>query len=129
LYRNSFITDNKIIGSNVHKLASAGRSRWKIENENNNVLKTKGYHFEHNYGHGKKHLSTVFVSFALVAFLYHTIMNITDMLYIKARNSKGSRINFFNMIKAFTSIIIFKSWNSLMEFILKSPDPLTMPQF
>jgi len=29
-----------------------GRCRWKIENENNNTLKTKGYHFEHNYGHG-----------------------------------------------------------------------------
>jgi hypothetical protein len=31
---------------------AAGRARWKVENENNNTLKTKGYHLEHNYGHG-----------------------------------------------------------------------------
>ncbi len=29
---------------------------WKVENENNNTLKTKGYHLEHNFGHGQKHL-------------------------------------------------------------------------
>ena len=32
---------------NVAEVVEAGRSRWKIENENNNTLKTKGYHFEH----------------------------------------------------------------------------------
>ena len=31
----------------------------KIENENNNVLKNHGYHLEHNFGHGKAHLSNV----------------------------------------------------------------------
>ena len=31
-----------------------GRARWKIENETFNTLKNQGYHFEHNYGHGKK---------------------------------------------------------------------------
>jgi hypothetical protein len=30
-------------------VVQAGRSRWKIENENNPTLKTKGYHFEHNH--------------------------------------------------------------------------------
>ena len=35
-------------------LVAAGRRRWKIENENNNTLKTKGYQFEHNFGHGKQ---------------------------------------------------------------------------
>jgi len=39
---------------NVAEIVSAGRTRWKIENENNNTLKTKGYHFAHNFGHGKK---------------------------------------------------------------------------
>ena len=35
----------------------AGRARWKIENETFNTLKNLGYHFEHNYGHGKDHLA------------------------------------------------------------------------
>jgi len=38
---------------NVVDIITAGRARWKIENENNNTLKTKGYHLEHNFGHGK----------------------------------------------------------------------------
>ena len=52
-YRNSFIIDWKISTDNVSGLVAAGRARWKIENESNNVLKTKGYHLEHNFGHGK----------------------------------------------------------------------------
>ena len=65
----------------------------------NNTLKTKGYNFEHNYGHGEKNLSNVLASLALVAFLYHTIMNLVDILYAQAKKANGSRINFFNTIK------------------------------
>ena len=56
-----------VTAENVVALVAAGRSRWKIENENNNTLKTKGYHFEHNYGHGKQHLSAVLASLILLA--------------------------------------------------------------
>jgi hypothetical protein len=34
-----------------------------VENEGINVLKQRGYHFEHNYGHGDQHLSTVLLSY------------------------------------------------------------------
>ena len=57
-YRNAFITDWKITAENVAGLVASGRARWKIENENNNVLKHRGYHLEHNFGHGKKHLAS-----------------------------------------------------------------------
>ena len=46
LYHNSFATSLHINETNVVAIISAGRSRWKIENENNNTLKTKGYNFE-----------------------------------------------------------------------------------
>jgi hypothetical protein len=49
-----FITNFKITDENVAGLVTAGRARWNIENENNNTLKTKGYHLEHNVGHGKE---------------------------------------------------------------------------
>jgi len=58
LYQNAFITDFPLTGANVPQIVQAGRSRWKVENENTNVLKTKGYHLEHNYGHGRQLLST-----------------------------------------------------------------------
>ena len=44
---------------NVVMIVKGARTRWKIENETFNSLKTKGYHFEHNYGHGYKGLVNV----------------------------------------------------------------------
>ena len=48
--------------STVVELSEAGRTRSKIENETFNTLKNQGYQFEHNYGHGHQHLSSVFIS-------------------------------------------------------------------
>jgi hypothetical protein len=73
LYRNSFITNHRVTAENVAAVAQAGRGRWKIANENTNVLKTKGYHLEHNFGHGKQYLSALMLSLNLLAFLFHTV--------------------------------------------------------
>ena len=43
-------------------VAALARVRWKIENANNNTIRTKGYHLEHKLGHGRKHLAAVFPS-------------------------------------------------------------------
>ena len=48
LYHNSFATSLALDDHTVPEVVAAGRCRWKIENEHNNTLKTKGYHFEHN---------------------------------------------------------------------------------
>lgn len=40
-------------------MAACGRARWKIENGTFNLLKTKGYNLEHNFGHGKHHLAAI----------------------------------------------------------------------
>jgi hypothetical protein len=45
-----------------------------IENENNNVLKTKGYHIEHNFGHGKQYLSAFLLNLSLLAFLFRRVI-------------------------------------------------------
>lgn len=62
IYQNAFISTHPITANNVVDIVQAGRARWKIENENNNTLKTKGYHLSHNFGHGKQHLSTLLLS-------------------------------------------------------------------
>jgi hypothetical protein len=51
---NPFLTKHRLSAENVAQVAQAGRGRWKIANENTNVLKTTGYHLEHNLGHGKQ---------------------------------------------------------------------------
>jgi hypothetical protein len=82
IYRNAFVTNHAVSDKNVAEAVEAGRGRWKIENENNNTLKTKGYHFEHNYGHGKKHLSSLLASLIILAFLTHTVMEWMDDKHI-----------------------------------------------
>gem|GEM_PF-4793320 len=54
LGHNAFVTNHLLTDQTALEVVKAGRTRWKGENENNNVLKTKkGYHLEHNFGHGK----------------------------------------------------------------------------
>ena len=122
VYSNAFVTSHNIDFDNVHTIAAAGRARWSLENENNNTLKTKGYNFEHNYGHGKINLCSILCSLTIIAFLYHTVMSIVDILYIRARQANGSRINFFNILKVVTSMILFSSWDALMLFVFDPPD-------
>jgi hypothetical protein len=74
LYRKAFATRLTVDAGNVAAVVAAGRNRWKIENENNNTLKTQGYHFEHNFGHGRQYLSSLLVSLIILAFLTHTVL-------------------------------------------------------
>lgn len=119
IYLNSFITDFAIGDHNIIELVEAGRSRWKIENENNNTLKTKGYNFEHNFGHGKKHLASVLAALILLAFLAHTVLDFFDACYRLLREHLSSRKMFFDDIRALTRYLCFESWKDLLEFMLE----------
>ena len=119
LYKNAFATNFKISKDNVKQIIADGRARWKIENENNNVLKTKGYHLEHNFGHGKKNLSTLLLTFNLLAFLFHTVLEMMDGKYKQIRDDLPTRKTFFDDIRALTRYICFDSWNDLLMFMAK----------
>jgi hypothetical protein len=119
LYHNSFITNHRVTAENVAKLAQAGRGRWKIENENNNVLKTKGYHVEHNFGHGQQYLSAVMLSLNLLAFLFHTVLEWSDDKYALLRRVLARRQTFFDDIRALTRYMVFDSWAHLIDFMLQ----------
>jgi hypothetical protein len=43
IYHNAWVTNHLLTHKNVSQVAVVGRARWKVENENTNVLKTKGY--------------------------------------------------------------------------------------
>ena len=100
LYHNAWATSEPIDRENVVALVAAARSRWKIENENNNILKTQGYHFEHNYGHGKQHLAALLATLILLAFLAHSILDHCDSLYQRVRQQLPSRRTFFEHLRA-----------------------------
>ena len=117
LYRNSFVTDHRIDEHNIKALVNAGRTRWKVENENNNTLKTQGYHFEHNYGHGQQHLSALLATLILRAFLFHTVLPLFDRQYQQLRHYLSARTVFFDDLRALTRYICFPHWEALLEFM------------
>jgi hypothetical protein len=123
LYHNAFITNHLLTDETVPQLVSAGRSRWKTENENHNVLKTKGYHLEHNFGHGQQHLAMVLLTLNLLAFLFHTVLHLVDASYQQIRQKRGTRKGFFQDILSLTKYFLFNSWQHLIDFMLSDSSP------
>ena len=119
LYHNSFITDWELHADNVAGWVAAGRARWKIENENNNVLKTKGYHLEHNFGHGKQHLAALLLTMNLLAFGLHTLLEVSDGSYQLIRTKVGARQKFFEHLRTLTTYLHFGTWAALLDFMMQ----------
>lgn len=119
IYQNAFISNHRISKDNVIDIVQAGRTRWKVENENINTLKTKGYHLTHNFGHGKKYLSTLLASLNLLAFLCHTILEMMDTKYQLVRARLSSRKQFFHHMQALTCYLCFDSFDALLDFMMQ----------
>lgn len=117
LYKNAFCTDFRVQETTVEAIVRDGRTRWKVENENNNVLKTKGYHLEHNFGHGSQFLASILLSLNLLAFLFHTILDLVDEKYRLIRQALHSRKKFFQHIEALLCYHLFSTWDELFSFM------------
>ncbi len=116
--RFAFVTNHTVTKENVELMIESGRCRWKIENENNNNLKTKGYHIEHNFGHGKDNLSNFLLSLNILAFLCHNMMDMTDKRYKLLRKILPTRRKFFTDITALTTYLYFNNWDGLLKFMI-----------
>jgi hypothetical protein len=119
LYKNAFITDFQVLETTVAAIVLDGRTRWKVENENNNVLKTKGYHLEHNFGHGSQYLASLLLTLNLLAFLFHTVLDLVDEKYRLLRQTLRTRRKFFQHIETLLCYIHFSSWDELFTFMCK----------
>ena len=119
LYRNAFATSLAVDDANVVEVVASGRARWKIENENNNTLKTKGYRFEHNFGHGQQFLSSLLASLIILAYLLHTLLDLMDDKFCLLRETLPSRKRLFDDMKALTTYLCFESWEHLLDFMLE----------
>lgn len=116
-YRNSWITDVPIGPDNVADIAAAGRARWKIENETFNTLKNQGYHLEHNYGHGKKYLSTNFALLTVLAFLIDQIAQAKDHAMCKAMGRYKTKKAFWQRVREVSNVLPVKTFNALYRYI------------
>jgi hypothetical protein len=120
-YRNSWVTDILIDENNVIQLVKGGRARWKVENEGFNTLKNQGYHIEHNFGHGQQNLSMNFFLLNVLAFFVHQIFELTDLHYQKCRAKFSARKEFWNQLRCTIRILLFKTWEHLLAFIICPP--------
>jgi hypothetical protein len=118
LYKNSWVTDLPVNEKTISTLVKGGRCRWKVENECFNTLKNQGYALEHSYGHGKQNLCFNFYLLTLLAFYFHQIFELTEPTYQACRLKFGSKRHLWETLRAYIKILIFETWQQLMEFAL-----------
>lgn len=114
----SWVTNIYITKNNIFALMKGGRARWKIENETFNTLKNLGYNFEHNYGHGKKYLSTILCLLMLLAFLIDQVQGIACNLFQAVKKRAGSFRTLWEDTRALFKFAGLASWECLYRFMI-----------
>jgi len=111
----AWVTDLPIDDAHVTALMRAGRARWRIENETFNTLKNQGVHFEHNFGHGYRHLSTVLAYLMLLAFLIDQIQQRCCALFELARTKATRNRYFWERLRSKVFEYRLRSWETLYQ--------------
>ena len=114
----SWVTDFTVTEGNVFLIMRGGRVRWKIENETFNTLKNQGYHFEHNYGLGKKNLSLVFAMLMMLAFLVDQSQQLSCKLFRAVWTKLRSKRALWERMRSLFKEFAFESMQMLYEAIL-----------
>jgi hypothetical protein len=113
----SWVTNIPITEKNAFALMKGGRARWKIENETFNTLKNFGYNLEHNYGHGKKYLSTILCLLMLLAFFIDQIQGMSCSLFQAVKKLAGSFSGLWEDTRALLRFATWVSWEDLYQFM------------
>ena len=114
----AWVTDIPITRDNAYDLMRGGRARWKIENETFNTLKNQGYHFAHNYGHGKQHLGVVFALLMMLAFLVDQAQQIACRLFQAVLQKEGSKRHMWEHVRSLFYSLEFDSMAHLFRALL-----------
>ena len=109
-YSMAWVTSLPVSKDNVAEIVACGRARWKIENESFNVLKNHGYELEHNFGHGQRFLAMTLAALNLLAFAWHTVLELLEPPWQAAREAAVKRTSFFAHILMLSAYVIFPSW-------------------
>lgn len=113
----TWVTDIVLDPSTVRLVMKGGRARWKIENETFNTLKTKGYHFEHNFGHGYKNLSTVMAMLMFLAFLIDQAQETCCTLFQSALKKTKRKTRLWEKMRNLFEWFFILSWEDFYEAI------------
>ena len=113
----AWVSDLPIEESTVMEMMRAGRARWRIENETFNTLKNQGYRFEHNFGHGHKHLATVFAYLMMLAFLIDQVQQRCCTLFAKAQAKAERPRYFWDKVRRLFLTFPVAGWETLYQAI------------
>jgi hypothetical protein len=114
----TWITDFTITRANAYQIMRGGRARWKIENETYNTLKNQGYHFEHNFGHGKNQLSVVFAMLVMLAFAVDQAQQLACRLFQAVWHKKGSKKRLWEYVRSLFCTLEFDSMADIFRALL-----------
>jgi divalent metal cation (Fe/Co/Zn/Cd) transporter len=89
-----------------------------VENETFNTLKNLGYNLEHNYGHGKQNLSTVFATLMMLAFLIDQIQEACCQYFQAARARLQSRTALWEKMRGMFREHLISDWESFYAAII-----------
>jgi hypothetical protein len=115
----SWITDFTVTGANARMLVRGGRGRWKIENETYNTLKNQGYHYEHNFGHGEKHLCNLFAMLMMLAFLVDQVQQLCCPLFQAVLHKLRTKRALWENLRSHFLHFAFTSMHQLYDAILR----------
>jgi len=108
----------------AERLMQGGRARWKIENEAFNTLKNQGYQFEHNFGHGHRHLSVVLAMLMMLAFLVDQTQQLCCPLFAAAWKKCISKRALWESLREIFHRFQVHSMQAIYEAILSAGKPL-----
>jgi len=114
-YKTALVTSLTVSKANVAEIVVCGRARWKIENQSFNVLKNHGYELEHNFGHGENYLAMTLAALNLLTFAWHTVLDLIEPPWRKAREAAQKQTSFFAHLTTLTSFVVFPAWSDLLE--------------
>jgi hypothetical protein len=115
----SWVTHLELSPDIVWDVMRGGRARWKVENETHNTLKNQGYHYEHNFGHGVKHLAVNFVLLMLLAFLVDQVQQLSCPLFQAVWEKMGSKRRLWEEMRHLFHSFTFASMTDLLEAMLR----------
>ena len=123
----SWITDILITKENITELSRGARARWKIENETFNTLKNQGYNFEHNYGHGNKHLCHVFGTLMFLAFLIDQIQQRCCGLFQAALKKMKTKTRLWKRFYSVFTELLVPTWEDFFLWMIDNSGKVLLP--
>jgi len=116
-----WVTDLLVTDKNIREFVKGARARWHIENETFNTLKNQGYEFEHNFGHGYQHLTTLFTHLMMLAFFIDQCLQYVNKRFQDAVKKWRTKGTVWELMRSFLFIYELPDFETLYHTLVHPP--------